>query len=147
MTLTFGYCIIKIGDLSVEENIYNVSSYIIVGLNHDLNSKNEFIRFLDTLFSASSDYETKKWILSEEYNIQMESTDFEKDVASMCDLGYGVLKEGLKTGREEGTLATLAGLVKDGILTVDEAAKRANMTSAEFIAKTSTEGYTEHFDS
>ena len=75
-------------------------------------------------------------IISEEYNIQMESTDFGKDVASMCDLGYGVLKEGLKTGREEGTLATLAGLVKDGILTVDEAAKRANMTSAEFIAKT-----------
>jgi len=136
LTLTFGYCIIKIGDLSVEENIYNVSSYIIVGLNHDLNSKNEFIRFLDTLFSASSDYETKKRILSEEYNIQMESTDFEKDVASMCDLGYGVLKEGLKTGREEGTLATLARLVKDGILTVDEAAKRANMTSAEFTAKT-----------
>lgn len=129
-----------IGDLSVEENIYNVSSYIIVGLNHDLNSKNEFIRFLDTLFSASADYETKKRILSEEYNIQMESTDFGKDVASMCDLGYGVLKEGLKTGREEGkiegTLSTLAGLVKDGILTVDEAAKRANMTSAEFVAKT-----------
>ena len=39
-------------------------------------------------------------------------------------------------GKIEGTLSTLAGLVKDGILTVDEAAKRANMTSAEFVAKT-----------
>jgi len=96
--------------------------------------------FLTHFFSASADYETKKRILSEEYNIQMESTDFGKDVASMCDLGYGLLKKGLKTGREEGkiegTLSTLAGLVKDSILTVDEAAKRANMTSAEFIAKT-----------
>lgn len=39
-------------------------------------------------------------------------------------------------GREEGVLDTLIGLVKDGILTVVDAAKRANMTVADFEAKT-----------
>ena len=44
--------------------------------------------------------------------------------------------EGREEGREEGVLATLIGLVKDGILTVVDAAKRANMTVADFEAKT-----------
>ena len=38
--------------------------------------------------------------------------------------------------KTEGMLETLVGLVKDGILTVVDAAKRANMTVAEFEAKT-----------
>ncbi len=41
--------------------------------------------------------------------------------------------------REEGVLVTLIGLVKDGILTIVDAAKRADMTVAEFEAKTGTE--------
>ena len=44
--------------------------------------------------------------------------------------------EGREEGREEGVLATLIGLVKDGILTVVDAAKRANMTVDDFEAKT-----------
>lgn len=44
--------------------------------------------------------------------------------------------EGREEGREKGVLATLIGLVKDGILTVVDAAKRANMTVDDFEAKT-----------
>ena len=44
--------------------------------------------------------------------------------------------EGREEGREESVLATLIGLVKDGILTVVDAAKRANMTVDDFEAKT-----------
>ncbi len=36
---------------------------------------------------------------------------------------------------EEGSLRTLFGLVKDGILTLAEAAKRAHMTEDEFSTK------------
>ncbi|MBQ9209867.1 MAG: hypothetical protein IJ149_09875 [Oscillospiraceae bacterium] len=39
-------------------------------------------------------------------------------------------------GEARGILSTLLSLVKDGILTVADAAKRANMTVAEFEAKT-----------
>jgi DNA-binding MarR family transcriptional regulator len=40
--------------------------------------------------------------------------------------------EGKAEGISEGRLETLASLVKDGIITIAEAAKRANMTEAIF---------------
>lgn len=45
-------------------------------------------------------------------------------------------EEGRMEGRIEGVLNTLVSLVKDGILTLSDAAKRANMTVAEFELKT-----------
>ena len=38
-------------------------------------------------------------------------------------------------GREEGRILVLDSLVKDGVLTLTDAAKRANMTPAEFQGK------------
>ncbi len=57
----------------------------------------------------------------------------------MCITEYDELRtfaEQREEGREEGVLDTLIGLVKDGILTIVDAAKRANMTVAEFEEKT-----------
>ncbi|MCM1315474.1 MAG: hypothetical protein NC040_09920 [Muribaculaceae bacterium] len=45
-------------------------------------------------------------------------------------------EEGRMEGRIEGVLNTLVSLVKDGVLTLSDAAKRANMTVAEFELKT-----------
>ena len=45
------------------------------------------------------------------------------------------IREGIKEGRQEGVLETLAGLVKEGILTMADAAKRAGLSPAEFQAK------------
>ena len=44
-------------------------------------------------------------------------------------------EEGREVGREEGFLKALFSLVKDGILTMSDAARRANMTEAEFETK------------
>ena len=41
-------------------------------------------------------------------------------------------EEGRKEGREEGRLETFVELVKDGLLSVKEAARRLNMTVPEF---------------
>jgi hypothetical protein len=38
-------------------------------------------------------------------------------------------------GRKEGILETLFGLVKDGIITISDAAKRADMTETIFVEK------------
>jgi len=46
----------------------------------------------------------------------------------------GIL-EGMEKGIEKGVIDTLVGLVKDGILTLSEAAKRINMPLSEFQAK------------
>ncbi|MCR5111385.1 MAG: Rpn family recombination-promoting nuclease/putative transposase [Ruminococcus sp.] len=54
----------------------------------------------------------------------------------MCEAIEGIRKDALAEGIEEGILKTLIGLVKDGILTIADAAKRANMTVSEFEEKT-----------
>ena len=41
-------------------------------------------------------------------------------------------------GKQTGALEVLASLVKDGILTLADAAKRANLTPAEFQKKTAS---------
>ena len=46
------------------------------------------------------------------------------------------IKIGEAIGEANGIIKTLVGLVKDGILNVSDAAKRADMTVAEFEAKT-----------
>ena len=43
--------------------------------------------------------------------------------------------QGRAEGRAEGKLETLLGLVKDGVLTLTDAAKRVNMTEEEFTVK------------
>ena len=40
--------------------------------------------------------------------------------------------EGIKKGKLEGAITTLASLVKDGILSIEDAAKRANMSVEVF---------------
>ena len=45
-------------------------------------------------------------------------------------------EEGRAEGRVEGMLVTLAGLVKDGLLTVETAAQKANMSVSDFRSKT-----------
>lgn len=54
------------------------------------------------------------------------------EVIDMCK----AVEDMMKDSKAEGALAMLAGLVKDGLLSVKEAAKRANMTESEFEAKT-----------
>jgi hypothetical protein len=55
----------------------------------------------------------------------------------MCDALRELMKdeieEGREEGREEGILETLFGLVRDDIISMSEAAKRANMTEASFM--------------
>jgi hypothetical protein len=44
--------------------------------------------------------------------------------------------EGITEGKAEGTLELLYNLVQDGVLTLKDAAKRANMTEVIFTEKT-----------
>ena len=45
------------------------------------------------------------------------------------------MAQGMAKGMEKGEIKTLAGLVRDGILTIGDAAKRANLSVAEFADK------------
>ena len=43
-------------------------------------------------------------------------------------------KKGIEIGEDRGELKTLIGLVRDGLISLSAAAKRRNMTEAEFAA-------------
>ena len=66
---------------------------------------------------------------NEERHMEMEREEFE---AKGRAEGRA---EGMAKGRAEGILTTLVSLVKDGILTISDAAKRADMTVSEFEEK------------
>ena len=63
-----------------------------------------------------------------------------KDEVDMCkaieDMRNDSIAIGEARGEVKGFLEAMISLVKDGILTVADAAKRANMTVAEFEEKT-----------
>ena len=75
--------------------------------------------------------------LQKEYGLPM-TKDY-KEVLGMCTYAdaierKGILK-GIEKGREEGKFDTLASLVKDGLLSLSDAAKRADLSTDEFRLK------------
>ena len=67
----------------------------------------------------------------------------QSEVKAMCITEYDdertlaeTREESYEEGKVDGVILTLIGLVKDGILTIADAAKRANMSVSEFESKT-----------
>ncbi len=72
------------------------------------------------------------------------TTEVEKGVNDMCNLGEGIYENGLSAGiekgiekgreegREEGRINMLLDIVKDGLISVADAAKKAGMSLDEF---------------
>ncbi len=67
--------------------------------------------------------------LRSQYNIAERRKNLAEGRAEGIDIG---IKRGRAEGKAEGILSTLAGLVQDGILTVAQAAERANVSVSEF---------------
>lgn len=75
--------------------------------------------------------EKKKEVLEREFRIPM-TKKMEGEVEYMCNLSDGVEQRGIEKGIQKGILLTLCDLVRDNIITIEEAAKRANVTIEEF---------------
>ena len=83
----------------------------------------------DDAFSVIIKYtNSKELVQKKEYLIE----GGKKDV---CKAIKDLMSDSREEGREEGTLFTLIGLVNDELLTLEEAAKRVNMTVDEFQKK------------
>lgn len=57
------------------------------------------------------------------------------EVIDVCKAVEDMMNESKAEGRTEGAVAALAGLVKDGLLSIKDAARRANMTESAFEAE------------
>ena len=122
---------------------YDKMEVVVIKVGKDSSDpENPLHGLLHTLFSPTMPLEKKKEILSERYSIAM-TEELESEVRKMCNLSAAIredaerkgLRKGLREGRIEGILSTLFDLVADGLLTVETAAAKANMTEEEFLKK------------
>ncbi len=77
---------------------------VMIGIGKDLPGQEEnyeLHRFLGTIFSQKLAVKEKLHIMKTEYDIS-EEEDFRKDVNEMCNLGEGIMEEGIAIGMEKG---------------------------------------------
>ena len=77
---------------------------VMIGIGKDLPGQEEnyeLHRLLGTIFSQKLAVEEKLHIMKTEYDIS-EEEDFRKDVNEMCNLGEGIMEEGIAIGMEKG---------------------------------------------
>lgn len=112
-----------------------IINLVLIGIN-DLSlpdaEKHKFHRFLCALFAQPDivPLEQKEEILENEYSVWNE--DIRKEVEKMCNLSESISEKAEKRGEIKGTIKTLVGLVLDGLISIAEASKRANMSEDEF---------------
>lgn len=130
---------------------YDLLSVVMICLSRDtVRSENALIGMLSNLLSAELPVEKKKEMMEEQYGLPM-SAEMESEVSNMCNLSYGIAEAAAAEAREkataevaakyekileqtvaENTINILASLVRDHLLDVPEAAKRAGLSVSEF---------------
>lgn len=118
---------------------YDLLTVVMVNLStEEKSSENTLIGMLTELFS-NKEVQKKEETLQGKYGIMM-NEEAEKEMSNMCNLSSYVedrgvekgIKQGIKQGRKEGVVETLYALVKDGIISNIDAAKRAGMSLEDF---------------
>ena len=100
---------------------------ICLGKEDHATDGNRLHGMLSTLLSRKLTPKEKKEHLATEYCFET-STELEGGLKEMCNYSDLIEERGIEKGIEQGKLTTLIALVQDGLLSMDEAAKRADMT-------------------
>ena len=107
---------------------------INISEKHDTTgTDNETIKLLTDLFDERISGEEKVTKLQKEYGLPM-TKDYE-EVLGMCTYADAIERKGILKGIEKGRFDTLVSLVKDGLLSLTDAAKRAELSTDEFKLK------------
>ena len=104
---------------------------ICLGREETANIGNKLHGMLSTLLSRKLTPKEKEEHLATEYDFET-STELEGELKQMCNYSDLIEEKGIEKGIEQGRLITLIALVQDGLLPVEEAAKRAEMTVEDF---------------
>lgn len=106
---------------------YDKMSVIMVCLNREEKTEDIFMNFMNMLFDPKLSMENKKQKLEQEYQIPVEA-ELRKGLSLMCNLSDVIEEKGIEKGR----LETLVGLVRDGLLSVKDAAQRLGVSEKQF---------------
>lgn len=81
----------------------------------------------------------KLWQIILDERFMVAQKEVEGEVKTMCEFLDRIIAEGVNKGKEEGKaegiMEILISLVHDNLISIDEAAKRANMSKEEFEEK------------
>ena len=122
------------GTVHEEEQNYDLMSIVIIGLGKKRKKDIKTLPVIDllrTIFVDKLSQYERTSILKNNYNVQLTVED-EKELETMCNLSEGLIEEGISIGEKTGAEKLLIELVKDKIISIAEAAKRASMTEAQF---------------
>ncbi len=100
---------------------------ICLGKEEHATDGNRLHGMLSTLLSRKLTPKEKEEHLATEYRFET-STELEGGLREMCNYSDLIEEKGIEKGIEQGKLTTLIALVQDDLLSVEEAAKRADMT-------------------
>ena len=130
------------GNVQEKPSHYDLLSVVMVYLGEERSATdNKLLRMLNVLFGTESDAVYKKAYLQNEFAIPM-TKHFEQEVSEMCNLSQGVEQRGIEKGRVEGRVIAVAEMVRDGILTQTDGAKRVGLSTVDFRTKAKELGYT-----
>lgn len=93
------------------------------------------IRMLYTLLVSDQTAQEKKDIIHREYNVPM-NEELDEEVDRMCNISTMYIERGVekgtKIGIEQGKIEMLRQLVRDKIVSIEQAAAQINMSIPEF---------------
>lgn len=96
--------------------------------------KRDDVELIETVYKDAAflkiDRETAE-IMGEFTDIRLTKKDKEGQY-NMCKAVEDIIAKGKAEGKTEGTIDTLVSLVRDGLLDIEEAAKRAKLNIKEF---------------
>ena len=114
---------------------YDKMEVVVIGVGEGCDYSDRSITGLfSVLFSSKMELEEKKRILGGTYGIAM-TEKFESEVEKMDGICKAYEKAGRIDGLVEGQIRTLNNLIKNGKLSIEDAAESANMTVEEFQKK------------
>ena len=94
-----------------EKDTYDKMSVVIIALNENIKSEDQFINMINTTLSSDISYQDKRKKLEEEFHISM-TRKMGEEMNLMCNLSDLVEEKGIKKGIEKGRDLTLKNLVK-----------------------------------
>ncbi len=138
----------KRGEYREAEENYDLMRVVVMRLGQEgEQSGDDAIRLLSKVFSTERSAEEKKAVLSDEFHIEV-TEEISREVSQVCNLSTGIydkgvqegiqkgiqkgIQRGIQEGKREGALELLFGLVKDNLLSIADAAKRANLERSVF---------------
>lgn len=126
-----------LGGFPDKKAAYDKMEMILIAIN-ETETEDSFLQKMQILLSDSMTAAKKVRLLHRKYGVDI-GTDSEEVINTTCNLSDNIYDKGKKEGLQEGrkaekknTIAAFVGLVNDKIITVEEAAKRLNMSVSGF---------------